>query len=569
MMRGRFNGCGCCKWRCCGMRICILAALAFVLVLVIAYWDKVCAVQLALHPSSSLFSFKSSPDTLSQCSPESWADDCVLIEKKDGGANDENVRDVVNKLFGEDSLFGKIDEVNDDSSVEKVTGHESSKDDNGFDEDGDVDLPGGNPSNAKSSDLPAKMDLVEGSSEFDNGDYLQEKHWDVLHNNSIHQIAEVPSNILHREVAVANDDWKGNDVVGRKNKLKSAVRSPIVSLRHKLAKLAAYQPRGSTDPADVNEWLELLESDGRSRNDVEMAREQARRLERISNVCGSSSQDFVGKKRVLEEMKWHELDHLIVDDNRGIIYCYVPKVACTNWKRLMIVLSGSATNNGKPYTEPLEVPSLVAHLPSSHHTLARQWRLHGPSFVRHKLATYSKFLFVREPFARLVSAFHSKFAVENEAFYHRFAIPMLQLYQGVVEPAASAVDALSDKMGNGKSRLQFSSFVRYLLDPKTEKRKPLNEHWRQVHRLCHPCQISYDFVGHLEKQTEETSYLLRMLGVPQSLHLPPAFHNKTDLHLVERSFSGVPLALRRQLYQLYATDYALFGYPSPSQLLED
>uniref|UniRef100_UPI00358E6DD5 carbohydrate sulfotransferase 12 isoform X2 n=1 Tax=Myxine glutinosa TaxID=7769 RepID=UPI00358E6DD5 len=465
MMRGRFNGCGCCKWRCCGMRICILAALAFVLVLVIAYWDKVCAVQLALHPSSSLFSFKSSPDTLSQCSPESWADDCVLIEKKDGGANDENVRDVVNKLFGEDSLFGKIDEVNDDSSVEKVTGHESSKDDNGFDEDGDVDLPGGNPSNAKSSDLPAKMDLVEGSSEFDNGDYLQEKHWDVLHNNSIHQIAEVPSNILHREVAVANDDWKGNDVVGRKNKLKSAVRSPIVSLRHKLAKLAAYQPRGSTDPADVNEWLELLESDGRSRNDVEMAREQARRLERISNVCGSSSQDFVGKKRVLEEMKWHELDHLIVDDNRGIIYCYVPK--------------------------------------------------------------------------------------------------------GVVEPAASAVDALSDKMGNGKSRLQFSSFVRYLLDPKTEKRKPLNEHWRQVHRLCHPCQISYDFVGHLEKQTEETSYLLRMLGVPQSLHLPPAFHNKTDLHLVERSFSGVPLALRRQLYQLYATDYALFGYPSPSQLLED
>uniref|UniRef100_A0A8C4NJI1 Carbohydrate sulfotransferase n=1 Tax=Eptatretus burgeri TaxID=7764 RepID=A0A8C4NJI1_EPTBU len=374
---------------------------------------------------------------------------------------------------------------------------------------------------------------------------------------------------MKMEVDVADDDWKGNDVVGRKGKLEPAVRSPKVSLHHKLAKLAAYQTRASTDPADVNEQIELLDPDGRSRNDVEMAQEQARRRERIWNVCGSSSHDFVGKKRVLEEIKWHELDHLIVDDNHGIIYCYVPKVACTNWKRMMIVLSGSVTNNGKPYTEPLEVPSLVAHLPSSHHTLARQLRLHGPRFVRHKLATYSKFLFVREPFARLVSAFQSKFAVQNEVFYHRFAVPMLQLYQGVVEPAASAADALSDKTGNGSSRLQFSSFVRYLLDPNTEKQKPLNEHWRQVYRLCHPCQISYDFVGHLEKQTEETTYLLRMLGVPPSLHLPPAFHKKTDLDRVERSFSGVPVSLRRKLFQLYATDYALFGYPSPLQLLED
>lgn len=62
---------------------------------------------------------------------------------------------------------------------------------------------------------------------------------------------------------------------------------------------------------------------------------QARR-DQVVDACRVHSASS-RKRRVLTP---GDLKHLVVDEDHELIYCYVPKVACTNWKRVMMVLSG-------------------------------------------------------------------------------------------------------------------------------------------------------------------------------------------------------------------------------------
>lgn len=295
--------------------------------------------------------------------------------------------------------------------------------------------------------------------------------------------------------------------------------------------------------------------------------QQAQRRSVLRDFCANASLAFPAKERSFDDIPNYELNHLIVDDRHGIIYCYVPKVACTNWKRIMIVLSESLLDAGAPYRDPLAIPHELVHNTSVHLTFNKFWRRYGPlsrRLMKIKLRKYTKFLFVRDPFVRLISAFRSKFELENEEFYRRFAVPMLRRYSNHSRPPASAHEAFRAGL-----RVSFANFIQYLLDPHTEQLGPFNEHWRQVHRLCHPCQIDYDFVGKLETLDQDAAQLLRLLKVDQHLRFPPSYRNRTASSWEEGWFASIPLAWRRQLYQLYEADFVLFGYPKPENLLRD
>uniref|UniRef100_A0A8C5R3R3 Carbohydrate sulfotransferase n=1 Tax=Leptobrachium leishanense TaxID=445787 RepID=A0A8C5R3R3_9ANUR len=285
----------------------------------------------------------------------------------------------------------------------------------------------------------------------------------------------------------------------------------------------------------------------------------------LRNFCANSSFNFPTKERSFDDIPNRELDHLIVDDRHGIIYCYVPKVACTNWKRAMIVLSESLLDkNGIPYQDPLQIPREDVHNSSSHLTFNKFWRRYG-KFSKHmmkiKLKKYTKFIFVRDPFVRLISAFRSKFELENEDFYRSFAVPILTRYSNRTNVPTSVGEAFSSG-----TKPSFSQFIQYLLDEKTEEQRPFNEHWRQINRLCHPCQINYDFIGKLESLDEDAALLLRQLNLDSLFQFPPSYRNKTASSWEEDWFSKIPLSWRQKLYKLYEADFVLFGYPKPHNL---
>lgn len=255
-------------------------------------------------------------------------------------------------------------------------------------------------------------------------------------------------------------------------------------------------------------------------------------------------------------------------------------MACTNWKRVMIVLgqklvapSNTDPNAAEPppptpYRRPQDVPSELSHNGTLHLTFNKFWRRYGKAsrnLMHAKLRKYTKFLFVRDPFVRLMSAFRNKFAQPNEDFYRQFGTRMLKRYANVTRPLpATAKEAFKAGL-----RPSFTDFVHYLLDPETEKEEAFNEHWRQVYRLCHPCQIHYDFVGKLETLEEDAQHLLRILDVEREIQFPPGYRNRTAASWEHDWFANVPLEDRRKLYELYEPDFRLFGYPKPDTLLHE
>uniref|UniRef100_A0A3P9J3B0 Carbohydrate sulfotransferase n=1 Tax=Oryzias latipes TaxID=8090 RepID=A0A3P9J3B0_ORYLA len=246
-----------------------------------------------------------------------------------------------------------------------------------------------------------------------------------------------------------------------------------------------------------------------------------------------------------------DLNNLIVDDQHGIIYCYIPKVACTNWKRTLIALK-----QNEPYPDPMSFKSNMVH------KFDRFRLLKHYSMPERK--HYTKFLFVRDPFVRLISAYRDKMLNYDQYFYDGYIRVILQRYK-------TQKDVPVKYNGTKKTDLKpsFHNFVQYIVDPRTEKYAPFEPHWRQMHRLCHPCLVEYDFVGHQESLQEDAQQLLKILKLENAIKFPPSYENMTSGSSVMEWFQGVPIEDRRKLYRIYEKDFQLFGYRRPTELLDD
>uniref|UniRef100_A0A671VVW3 Carbohydrate sulfotransferase n=1 Tax=Sparus aurata TaxID=8175 RepID=A0A671VVW3_SPAAU len=276
------------------------------------------------------------------------------------------------------------------------------------------------------------------------------------------------------------------------------------------------------------------------------------RKQLLKEMCDGDKEAFSNGKHSLRDMSDDELKHFIVDENHGVIYCYVPKVACTNWKRVMYVL-----NQSEPYDDPRSIDKDMVHLPQLFTLLN--------SFPRpeRELKHYTKFLFVRDPLIRLISAFRDKFMKVNQPFYERFGRYMLRWYGNQPDPPRTAEEVFASGV-----QPSFHHFIQYLIDPEREKEGLFEPHWRQMHKLCHPCLIQYDFVGHQETLQDDAELLLKTLKLEDDIKFPPSYENMTSPDYVLTWFRKVPLEDRRKLYKLYEGDFRLFGYQKPNELFD-
>ncbi|XP_058265677.1 carbohydrate sulfotransferase 11 isoform X2 [Hemibagrus wyckioides] len=262
----------------------------------------------------------------------------------------------------------------------------------------------------------------------------------------------------------------------------------------------------------------------------------------LDKACRSHTR----KRRVLSP---EDLRHLLVDDRHGLLYCYVPKVACTNWKRTLMVLTGDGRNR-----DPLAIPANEAHAPGRLRSLSE----YSTAEINRRLRTYLKFIFVRDPFERLVSAYRNKFTRSyNTAFHKRYGTKIVQRHRA--NPRPEALEKGSD--------VSFEEFVYYLVDPRTQREEPFNEHWERVHALCHPCLIRYDVVGKYESLAQDSRYVLKLAGAEGEVEFPASSKStRTTESMAAKFFNNISPFYQKKLYNLYRMDFLLFNYSTPTYL---
>lgn len=261
------------------------------------------------------------------------------------------------------------------------------------------------------------------------------------------------------------------------------------------------------------------------------------RKQRLKHYC----LQHAGQKLPWNNKK-QELQNFLVDDNYAFIYCAVPKVASTSWKVALLSLRNiNATKS--------------LSLSAVHH--AKHWRLlsqYNPTDLSNRTATHFKFLFVREPFHRLLSSYKDKFLKSVNRDYYKEHRRMI----------VRAVRPQDEKVAHrDNNNITFTEFLKFILSNSHPFTR--DPHWQQIQQLCFPCAFDFDFIGHFETLEEDAAYILAKEQFNNSVTIRSSNPTNTSSDFM-RFYSHVPREVIYRLGEAYRGDFEIFDYPFPGPL---
>ncbi len=223
--------------------------------------------------------------------------------------------------------------------------------------------------------------------------------------------------------------------------------------------------------------------------------------------------------------------NLLVDDTNKVLYCFLPKVACSTFKALMISSASNMTidevmskvNSDRTYLHDAKKTPKLRRL-SDYSTAERIWRL----------GTYFKFMVVRHPFDRLLSAWRDK--IERRKI------------TTVTEDHVSRFRRFAESVAVGRKHV-------------------MADHWNPMTFRCDPCRVQYDVIVKLESVDRDMPAIVSRLNIP-GLHPDslPVINVKScmtpmeKLSMLHKFYSRLDEPVIKRLVDIYRDDLRLFGY---------
>lgn len=268
---------------------------------------------------------------------------------------------------------------------------------------------------------------------------------------------------------------------------------------------------------------------------------------------------------VASKVKPDMFDHILVDDRYKFLYCYVPKVACTNWRRVMLVLSGRVK-----VKDMMEIQAKDVHAKYKRFlpTLSDM----SMEEIQYRLDNYYKFMFIREPFERLLSAYRNKLQSKSSKYFRNtFGRSIIKRFRESQENGDNDMEEEEEgaDLKAMNDTVHFHEFLQYLVDP--VRREPLNEHWAKYYKLCHPCFVNYDFVGKYDTINSDASHVLKSLHVDHLIKFPArsaSYRYSRTFTRLSDYYKDIPPQLLRRVYKSYQPDFVLFNFSVPEDMRE-
>ncbi|XP_002412303.4 carbohydrate sulfotransferase 8 [Ixodes scapularis] len=231
---------------------------------------------------------------------------------------------------------------------------------------------------------------------------------------------------------------------------------------------------------------------------------------------------------------------IFVDRSHRVAFCFVPKVASTSVKSLFAAL--------------LNISRPADSADAIHEIFNAEVLRVGPShFPRSKLKTYTRAVFVRHPFERLVSAFVDKAGRPRSAEPFFYDVYWDRALAGLAGNETTGV------------RMTFPLFVDYIL---AQPDALWDDHWAPYYSRCEPCLFDYNVVGKLETGDRDFRTLFSRMGLASG-DVVPRKNTRTVGDAGEKGgarksakeyFAELSSSQVMQLYRRYFYDFELFGY---------
>jgi len=283
------------------------------------------------------------------------------------------------------------------------------------------------------------------------------------------------------------------------------------------------------------------------------------RSKKVERSCSRFEDEVGSQRRLYSRLRWAVPERLL--------YCPVFKAASTSWLSNYLKLVNSTAN---PKSGNL------------HKTVTNLFPPPATFKLRRKIYEESiKFIIVRHPFERLVSAYRDKLAgFSRNDHYLTMRSHIISKYRKNVKDKSTIPT--------------FSESVDFILDelikidsPSRDRHSLIDGHFIPYSRRCLPCAMDYDLIIKFETLEEDSRYLIDQCGLSEQLDVrhenrapsgprtKQGFKNKSKK--VKKGeedpkdsngssfqsldfFKDIPVSKIKRLYEHYRHDFEIFDY---------